>query len=164
MLCERCNNNEATVKLEHNFNGDKKSAHLCEDCSAEVEMHMLIGNIFNDILGSTNKKQNMRKHAQPTIKCKTCGLTFSELKKDAVFGCATCYESFSVILKELLMGAHGALTHEGKIPRRMGETIKREKHVSTLRLYMKQAVQEEDFSRAAFLRDQIRRLEKDVTI
>jgi protein arginine kinase activator len=35
MLCQNCNEKEATVQLTKIVNGEKTELHLCEDCAAK---------------------------------------------------------------------------------------------------------------------------------
>ena len=160
MYCEKCKKNEATVCMQQILsNGMKKDLYLCDHCSGEVEMFLILENIFHGLFSKIHANSHAKAAATPQPKCDCCGITLDELKKDGTMGCATCYRSFYNILEPLLMNTHTAISHEGKLPKRAGALIKRERDVFKLRAHMQQAVDEEDFSRAAFLRDQIRRLD-----
>jgi len=172
MICERCKKNPASVRMEQGSNGTKKDIYICDECSNEIEMSLLLDDIFHGIFNHFGKihaipishlgqflQSKERNTAQPKITCQDCGITFDELKNGSILGCATCYKAFHTILEPLLMNVHGSVAHEGRIPKRTGASLKRERQVDILRQHMQQAVAEEDFSRAAFLRDQIKRLD-----
>jgi len=159
MRCEKCKKNAATVVMQQSSNGMKSDLYLCDDCSGDIEISLLIENIFNSFLGKvyTNSQEVKRTVAQPT--CSHCGITFEEIRQDGILGCAICYQSFYNILEPLLINTHTAITHEGKFPKRAGIHLKRERDISKLRTYMQQAIDEENFDKAAILRDKIRHLD-----
>jgi len=159
MRCEKCKKNAATVVMQKSSNGMKTDFYLCDECSGDIEISLLIENIFNNFLGKVyaNSQDVKCTVAQPT--CSNCGITFDELKKDGILGCAICYQSFYSILEPLLINTHTAIAHEGKLPKRAGVHLKRERDISKLRTYMQQAIDEENFDRAASLRDKIRHLD-----
>ncbi|MCL2286073.1 MAG: UvrB/UvrC motif-containing protein [Firmicutes bacterium] len=158
MYCEKCKKNTATVCMQQLSDGVKKDIYLCNDCSGEVEMFLILENIFHGLFSKIHANSHA-KTSTPQPTCDRCGLTLDGLKKDGTMGCAACYRSFFNILEPLLMNTHTAITHEGKFPKRAGASLKRDRQVYKLRTHMQQAVEEEDFGRAAFLRDQIRRLD-----
>jgi len=160
MRCEKCKKNAATVHMQQSINGMKKDIYLCDGCSGEIEMSLLLENIFHGIFSKAHANSNIKSQTAAQPKCSNCGVTFDELKKDGILGCAVCYTSFNNILEPLLMNAHVSTSHEGKLPKRTGIHIKRERQVHKLRAHMQQAVEAEDFDRAAFIRDQIRRLDE----
>ena len=159
MRCEKCKKNAATVVMQQSSNGMKTDLYLCDDCSGDIEISLLIENIFNNFLSKvhTHSQDVKRTAAQPT--CSNCGITFEEIRQDGILGCAICYQSFYSILEPLLINTHAAITHEAKLPKRAGVHLKRERDISRLRTYMQQAIDEEHFDRAAVLRDHIRRLD-----
>ena len=75
-------------------------------------------------------------------------------------GCGDCYEAFKAQLGPLLKRIHGADRHVGKIPLRIGKTVKDTRTLQELKMKMERAIQTEDFEEAAKLRDKIRELEK----
>jgi len=159
MRCEKCKKNAATVVMQKSSNGMKTDLYLCDDCSGDIEISLLIENIFNNFLGKVyvNSQDVKRTVAQPT--CSNCGITFDELRQDGILGCAICYQSFYSILEPLLINTHAAITHEGKLPKRAGFHLKQERAISKLRTYIQQAIDEENFDKAVILRDHIRRLD-----
>ena len=77
------------------------------------------------------------------------------------FGCAKCYQTFKGQLKPILRRLHsGNCTHNGKIPKRVGGKIHLRKNIEGLKLQLKELISEEEFEKAAEIRDEIRSLEK----
>jgi protein arginine kinase activator len=98
--------------------------------------------------------------------CPTCGLTFSDFRKEGRMGCGDCYDAFSEPLEMLLFRVHGDA--EGKhVGRRPGEPAAdsrggRRAEIQQLKRQMLAAVEAEAYERAAELRDRIGQLEADL--
>ena len=163
MRCEKCKKNKATVHMEQSSSGIKKDIYLCDDCSGDMEISMILENIFKDLIQKVYLVPiGALKNLAPSgckFACNHCGATFEELKKGGFLGCATCYQDFADVLTPFLEGSHGSTTHEGKYPKRGGASLERENQISKLRFLLNKSIEEEDFEKAAFLRDKIRFLD-----
>jgi len=157
MRCEKCKKNTATIRMQSNTNGLMMDTYLCEDCSEEFEISVLLDKLFKGLKGKPGAMKGSTA-IPPDTTCGTCGMAFADLTEGGNLGCTDCYQAFLTVLEPVLSNTHGAVQHIGKLPKRNGEVLKREKHVDTLRTHMRQAIEEEDFNRAAFLRDQIKKL------
>jgi len=162
MLCQRCNSQEATVHLTKIVNGEKNELYLCEECARETGQIPFAGNdpfsfqnFLTGILGtSIGTYESYRNEI-----CETCGLNYKDFTQKGLFGCADCYETFSSRLDPLLKRIHGMNSHNGKVPKRTGGNLRIKKEIEELRQELQQAVESENFERAAELRDKIRELE-----
>lgn len=106
--------------------------------------------------GTTKSNQSQE------LKCPSCGRTFSEFKKAGKFGCANCYASFGSKVEPILRRVHAGNTkHTGRIPKRSGKYIQQKQLISSHKEELKQLIEEEEFEKAAVLRDKIRELEKE---
>ena len=97
-------------------------------------------------------------------RCETCGSTYSEIAKTGHVGCADCYDVFGDELFPLIRRIHGNTTHCGKNSDRTVQ--KAEKHeptkeekIAQLKNELDAAVKEQNFERAAELRDTIKGME-----
>ncbi|MDF2534697.1 MAG: putative UvrB/UvrC domain protein [Bacillales bacterium] len=184
MLCEFCQENQATVHIKKTINGSKQELILCENCAAE-QGHL---NGFSDpfsfhqfvfgMLGGENQQIQ-----RPTIlECPTCHLTMKEFKETGKFGCSNCYRTFENQLPNILKNFQGGnYTHQGKDPNKK-RTIDSEQQVnetevetdilsevqsdseklSQLKLELQSCIAQERFEQAAVIRDAIHELEKRV--
>lgn len=174
MLCEKCKKNEASVFYEENINGKRKSLTLCESCAEKMkekgelqspasifgdfydpfsELHdHLFGGLFT-LPSATVKKIEK--------KCPKCGTTYSEIAKQGKVGCAECYTAFSEELSRLIQNIHGTTKHTGSVPAREREKSERNEKIRTLKKELSQAVELEEYERAAQLRDEIRSMENE---
>lgn len=165
MKCERCKEKEANVFLEQTINGESKSMHLCEACAAAVKKEGFFEgapfpfgtDLFGDLFGFTAP------HRLPTAgkACPKCGATFAAIRREGKVSCPHCYEFFREELAPTVQSLHGRATHNGRAP--AGLRFEREKKtkLDTLRRELRAAVEDEQYEKAAQLRDQIRSLEKE---
>ena len=69
---------------------------------------------------------------------------------------------FETDLIPLLQNIHGEVQHCGKLPRRAPDSSRRQHELLQLRNELKVAVDEEDYERAARLRDEIQAIEDQI--
>ncbi len=93
--------------------------------------------------------------------CPRCQLTWSAFRRTGRLGCAHCYETFRRELLPSLEQIQGKLEHTGKLPVRHGKELMKERRVQSLRNEMQRRVEEQNFERAAKIRDEIRKLEAE---
>lgn len=165
MICENCGEKPATLHFKKIVNGQKNEYHLCEDCAKENEDIMINNNDFSFhhlLSGLLNIDQMMGRpttHNTDTLRCKTCGLTYTQFKKTGKFGCSDCYKYFEPQLEPIFRRIHGNSVHSGKVPLRSGSQIKLKKEIRVLKEELQQKIINEEFEEAARIRDQIKSLE-----
>jgi len=174
MICQECNQRPAALHFTKIINGEKTEVHLCEKCAQEKgEMFILNGEsgfAFNNLLaGLLNIDPSFQKPSQSPfqqekiVQCPQCSITFQQFLKVGRFGCAHCYETFKDQLVPVLRRLHsGNWTHNGKIPKRIGGSIHLRKRMEELKGELKLAISQEEFEKAAQIRDEIRTLEKQL--
>ena len=97
------------------------------------------------------------------VQCPRCGLLYSAFRETGRLGCAECYTAFQFQLRPLLRRIHGDTRHRGKVPARDGEGAVRSRQIQRLHDELQRAVEREEFEHAAAIRDEIKRLELEVT-
>jgi protein arginine kinase activator len=163
--CDRCGNAEAAIHFTQIQNNETTTRHLCESCAAALGLDPGAGTAgpatapLADFLGQLGKAI-AGESTWTAGACPGCGLTLADFKRTGRLGCARCWSAFEPSLKGLLRKLHGGTQHVGKVylppdPTEMDRTAR----AVSLRRSLQRAVDEEDFERAAALRDQIRRLE-----
>lgn len=171
MLCEVCEQKQATIHFTKKVNDEKTEFHLCETCAREkgemipgasngFSIHNLLSGLLEfDPLFSQNSLNSTTREA---IRCERCGLNYTQFRKIGRFGCSSCYENFGERLNPLLKRVHGNTVHVGKVPKRSGQIIQQKRELSSLKKELQQMIEQEEFEQAAQLRDQIRELEKGI--
>lgn len=174
MICQECNQRPATLHFTKVINGEKAEFHLCDKCAQEKgEMFMLgsgsgfsINNLLAGLLNIEPAFQGANQdpfQQEKVLQCKQCSMTYQQFIKVGRFGCALCYETFKDQLTPILRRLHsGNSLHNGKIPARMGGTIHLRRNIEKLKHELKEMIGQEEFEKAAELRDEIRKLEKQL--
>lgn len=165
MKCQRCNKNEANTHITKIINGSKTELYLCSQCAKESgEMSSLeIGfdkdfeSFFNGFFGGSERSLAGK---QPLVEdsCPVCGTSLDEILRRGRLGCSECYGIYREHLTRPLKQIHGATAHTGKIPTRCGKGIKRMAQIDTMQSELNRAVMEQNFEKAAELRDKIKEL------
>lgn len=157
MMCEACNEREATVKLIAIINGVKTERHLCGECVEKQKQRVRaegMQSMLSAIISGARRSQD----GQAGLKCSGCGLSYDEFRKTSRLGCAQCYKDFDAQLKPLLIRLHGSTHHAGRMPEHVDEPLREQSALDHLRREMEVAIACEDFEAAATLRDQMRAL------
>lgn len=163
MQCDICNKKKATVHLTEIIDDQMSEMHLCEECARKksVQMEQQFG--LADLLAGLadfGKSTKEEKESQESTKCTNCGMSYDEFRKFGRLGCSQCYESFKMHLGTLLKKVHGSNHHLGKTPAKILPSAKKMiENLQELKIQLAQAIQVEDFEKAAKIRDKIRELE-----
>lgn len=168
MICQECNQRQATLHFAKIINGEKTEFHICEQCAKEkgeysagtnsFSIHQLLSGLlhFDQPLKSSEGNSGVSSE----LTCTKCGMTYSQFTKVGRFGCAHCYKDFSSKLDPILKRVHsGNQTHAGKLPKRIGGGIQLQREINALKQRLKEYIEQEEFEKAAELRDSIRSLE-----
>lgn len=175
MLCQHCNQNEATTHIKKNINGQYEEMHLCAHCAEELgvmeefkmpSMNDLFGNSFlGNFLGAGVAAMNSLAGVE---RCSTCGSSFNDIVKGGHIGCSDCYEKFSDKLEPSIRKIHGKTKHIGKFisydetQEHKAKEVKPEPNqTEMLKEQLTQAIKEQRFEDAAVLRDKIKELTED---
>lgn len=170
MICERCGEREAAVHLTRIINGEKEEMHLCEKCARKTSkfnfddnlgFQSLLSGILNQNFSSQNSPKLNNGQSQ-NLFCKNCGLSYQEFAEKGFFGCHECYQTFADKLNPLLKRIHGNTQHSGKQPESFLQKSEMEFEIDELKEKMKQAVDEENFEKAAEIRDKIHAMKEDM--
>ncbi|MBN1351596.1 UvrB/UvrC motif-containing protein [candidate division KSB1 bacterium] len=168
MLCEVCHQKTATVKITQIINDTKKEINLCKACAEKqgltaplASFPELFGGLLENIL-----KEGQSGHALETrsdAKCSKCGLTYQAFQQSGLLGCGHCYESFIKELKILLRRIHGSNKHIGDRPVHK-RIYMHGPDVEKLRKELQVAIAQEQFEKAAELRDRIHDAERQMNL
>ncbi len=157
-VCQRCKEARATVLITDV--PEKKVRHLCEECAARE------GVLIKQSPQTTNAiLQEFIKHKAGTSAadertCPKCGMTFRDFRLKGMLGCPHDYEVFKPILMPLIERAHqGSTEHIGKAPKSAGPVIRKRAGIIKLRRELADAIEKENYERAAKLRDRIDKID-----
>lgn len=160
--CDKCEQ-EATVHEVTIKGGQKVEKHLCEACAREDGIAIQPSQPISELITKfVMSHSGGRPEGGRAPVCADCGLSFVEFRQQGLLGCHACYGAFEEQLGSLIERAHeGATHHLGKTPKRAGGAIDRQKRIVALRKQLTDAIEAEQYERAASLRDQLLTVEKD---
>ena len=161
MNCEKCHKAHATYHLTAIENGAKREDHLCEECARQAGVGIKFNLTINDVLGTLAEPAAKVSKAS-LLKCPECGITYADFKTKARLGCANDYEVFRGELLKLLEKIHGATAHTGKTPQTVDAQVRKENELMRLKRDLDSMVKNENFEKAAEIRDRIRTLEVEL--
>lgn len=172
MLCQHCKKNEATTHVKTVINGEYAEYMLCPDCAHELGYDSMFPDFTSDFGGLLSSfLSNALPARSGAARCKLCGSSLNDIKRTGKVGCAECYDTFFSELMPTIRNVHGNTEHKGKRPGAVEYTVSEddnkpaesaksaEDKANALRAELKQAIADENFERAAQLRDEIKGLE-----
>lgn len=166
MLCDICNKNEATNHIKKIVNDKITQLHLCSECAAKHGYGDMFGALsmnFNNFFGSMfdfpMMSQSLKKEAETV--CPFCGQKFSDIVKSGKIGCAECYDVFCDKIMPNIRSIHGDTSHVGKIPVSAGKEAHKKSEIENLKRSLQEAVDAQEYEKAAELRDKIKKLESE---
>ncbi len=169
MLCQHCKKNEATTHIKTMINGEYAEYRLCPECAHELGYDTMFPDFTADFGGLLSGFLSTALPARSgAARCRTCSSSLNDIKRTGKVGCADCYETFFSELLPTIRNIHGNTEHKGKRPSTIEYTVNDEKaedtarpadKVAELRAELKKAIADENFERAAELRDKIKEME-----
>ena len=168
MLCQSCNENQATVHVTEIVHaegqahgaGGIQEQHLCERCAEGANLpHMPVIKKSVAEIWKLLQASAQRGRKEVGIACPDCGMTLLEFRQRGRLGCAKDYEVFAPHLRELLERIHGATRHVGRVPGLDELALERLQRVNQLQQKLEDAIRSEDYEDAARLRDELKSIE-----
>lgn len=160
MICSKCKTNQATFVYKQNINGKESTMALCPACAKDAGIvKSMVSPLFNSFLSNSSNIQ----HPQfSTKKCTLCALTFNDILSLGKVGCPECYNTFKEELKNTIRSIHGTAKHVGLTPSGNLQISNNISEEEKLRIELENAIREENYEKAAEIRDTIRALKGDI--
>lgn len=169
MLCEMCKKNNASVHIVRVINGIKQTLNICESCAKQsqgftfgeiqLEAPFTFQNMLSGLVDYINQSSHGTRNTESI--CPNCGMTYGEFKQKGLMGCAMCYKHFSSTIMPVIKRVQGNTEHIGKIPVKSGKEIMERKKLLNLKEELQKAILEEEYEKAAEIRDRIREIQKN---
>jgi len=160
MLCDICHLRDAIMKFTQILNTEKKELNICKVCAEESGLSNPLAStqklfesmlVFNQL---ANKKTIRKDEDTDEKRCDVCGTSWLNFQESGLLGCMNCYHSFRENLNVLLRRIHGSNKHIGNRPPNQ-RIIEDKSDITNLQQKLKIAIENENFEKAAELRDRI---------
>ncbi|TYQ16636.1 UNVERIFIED_CONTAM: protein arginine kinase activator [Acetivibrio alkalicellulosi] len=161
MLCQKCHKRVANIQFTQVINNNKIVIYLCDQCAKDegkfsIGSPLSINDFFSGIMGVPYMASV---HQQSDLVCNTCNTSYEEFKKTGKIGCADCYKVYGEKLLPLLKRLHGNVQYNGKIPEKIYSQVKVSREISKLKEQLELCIKNEQYEKAATIRDQIKNME-----
>ncbi len=163
--CSRCSK-PATLHITELRDGTAQVLHLCETCAQDFLANPEGSEASQEAEGLSEKLGKLTADEDldeiDHLACPNCGITFREFRSQGRLGCPHDYIAFERELTPLLENIHGETQHTGKFPKRAPGSSQRQYRLIKLRRELRSAVEDENYEKAAGLRDEIQTLEVEL--
>ena len=162
-MCDYCGKRPATVHLVEIVHSRKVELHICEKCSEEkkvlISPELQLTDLISKYAEAKGKKGEPTEEASEAKAdekvCSECGMRFSDFNMTQRFGCPNDYDVFRDDIEKLLLKVHGLTQHVGVVPKRISTKAAQESNLLKLGRELEDAIKNEEYEKAAALRDRI---------
>ena len=163
MKCEICNNNEAIVHVQQIIGNEEINVHICEKCAFEKG----ISNNPSDALDVSLKDLvaglvdlSILKRRKDVSTCPGCETSIKNIRKKGALGCPQCYSVFQKEISRLVEEECEDTQYTGRLPVNIENQKKLLENQTNLQHDLEAAIANEDYEKAAMIRDQLSKLEQ----
>lgn len=168
MLCSECKQREATVHIVRVKGDEKVQMDLCPVCAekyyGKIKGKMVFNQdasaLFKAILANPQQFGIMFSKGSDDKTCPACGTTGRMIRKSGLAGCPECYRVFEEELQPIIDKVQKASVHCGYVPEGMLESIEKNRVIEALKKEIGDLIEQEEYEKAAEIRDRIRALEE----
>ena len=159
--CDECGQGNASIEYTEVAGGEISKRHLCENCAISEGLF----SVTEESTGVDALLSNLASGEAPQVRpaptavgqCPTCEQSWEGFEETGLLGCEDCYKTFAMQLTRMLREGHDAPLHAGPGRRRASDPSALLPELQSL---LEQAVREEDYEKAAELRDRIQQVER----
>lgn len=161
--CQICKQRESVLHVQQIIGEEHVDLYLCESCAREkginrsddtfeLSLSQLLTGLFS---ASDDESADADREA-----CPSCGTRIETLRKEGRLGCPDCYESFASEIRGVQKKLSGSVQHVGKLPGKLKKYKELIIDRNELQSRLDEAVAQEDYETAAYLRDRIRGIDE----
>ena len=170
MICDECGIRPAKFHLVTITNDERNERNLCPICMAKYQKKLPgidfsnLAGILSSVLNPSGTRKGVELNERyEALQCEQCGMTYAEFSKSGMLGCSACYGAFREPLSTLIQQIHGNLQHAGRIPNTVKRDVSIRANIERLRQQLQRAIAQEEYEKAATLRDTIRSLQSQLS-
>jgi len=109
--------------------------------------------------------ENASTHSETELTCPECGWQSADFRRTGRMGCPECYHVFDKVLQSALKNMHRGTMHVGKTPagkEGSNDLTKKTVELMALQKELEELVRQEEYEKAAVVRDKINQLKKEL--
>ena len=166
--CDECGERPATIRYTEMVDGALSTWSLCDECAARRGvtggLSSLAAPLVNILMGLLGDSADPAAPGEPGggTTCPQCSMSYGEFRVAGRLGCGACYDTFKGELLPLIRRIHGSTEHVGRVPPGLPGDVESRREVRRLEAELERAVRQEEYERAAELRDLIRTRREDI--
>lgn len=160
MICDLCKANDAVIHIEKHFGDTHKKLNLCQACAGlnNLTPDNMNPETIQELISNISNLQE----SYPETACSECGLDSAAFMQSQILGCSRCYEELKEVIDLQNWHKQVVLKHIGKIPPNFQLIPANQlKVTASLESKLQEAISNEEFEKAAQIRDQIKSTKKD---
>jgi protein arginine kinase activator len=165
MLCQICHKSTAVIKVSHAINEKKIEMNLCKSCAEDKGFNNPLFNLpqlFENFIAELIGQEVLENRAEDAAKkCPSCGSSWDNFHDTGLLGCDICYQAYEDDLNVILRRIHGSNKHIGSRPKSHRYVVD-ETELDGMRKELQRAIKNENFEKAAELRDIIRDAQHEI--
>jgi len=169
--CQACERRPAVVEFIQVTGDERREMALCRECALSMGVRAQVEAFqrLSQLLMEQNSSSSPFDADTLQAKCSRCGMVFEEFVRTGLLGCPQCYLDFEQQLKPALRRLHGVTRQAGEEPGHAAQSVppvskdnagetKSTETRQRLEIELNLALIDEDYERAAALRDKLRSL------
>ena len=166
-LCQSCGRRPAVVEFIQVSGDERRMFALCRECavshglSLQLDALQRLSQLLVHQMRPIGSTMPDEWQAALESTCSNCGLVFEDFVKTGLLGCSHCYKEFHELLTPILRRLHGVTKQAADVVE-SGPSLA-EKHApdpnrEQLEAELHLALGEDNYERAAAIRDQLKKL------
>ena len=162
MKCDICGSSDAIIHIRQEKEREETVLFLCEECALKKGIALKNDRSeasLTDLLSGLVEPRPMRRKIEKS--CPLCGMSYKRFRRKPRAGCHECFSVFSKEIRKVVNQRYGEVRHKGKYPKRLLAFKSYLVDIEQLKRKLETAVREEQYERAAQLRDRIREIQEN---
>ena len=160
--CDICHKRNATIHLQQIMGNREVNLHICNTCAMEHgisrdkdKIEVSLTGLFAGLVDIEGEYQRKKSRV-----CPACGLELKAFRKEEQPRCPACFETFAHEIRQFYENHGISETYSGRLPQKLEAFKRLYRKKEELTQSLELAVSNEDYEKAAQLRDRLKDLEK----
>lgn len=161
--CDICQKNKATIHVQQIMGNREVDLHICDECAFENgisreddKIEVSLAGLFAGMLDIQGDLVRAK-----VAECPSCGMTVKQFRKDLRPGCPGCFSAFDKEIKLFFQERGMDSPYSGRLPKKLQAFRALYQKKLSLQEELKTAIGNEEYEKAAEIRDRLKGLDED---